>query len=505
MNLILAYNRYYEEHGKKTEALYRSLREEIVSGGLPAGTRLPPSRKLAEMCEVSRGVVNQVYDMLYAESYVRMESGSGTFAAYDSAQGSSRIGDLGRQADIAVSEWAKRLMPITSAADEAGTRMAIVESPPKPGQGMKAIDFEITSLAPGLFPAEEWKKVMYAEIRETVNPQAGTAAGEGEGCPPLSEAIARELIRERGIHADASRLVLTNGSMQAIALLAMLLVSPGDAVVLENPTYPGIARAVRAAGGHIIAAKVDDRGIIPADWPAKLLFVTPTRQFPTGAVLSAERRKALLEWANRRGAVIIEDDYDSTFRWGGRPVEPLKALDREDRVVYIGTFSKTMLGELRIGYALLPEALTDLFRRAKLLFEPVPSGLTGQRALAAFISGGGYERHMRRMRRICGRRRICLRETAGRKLERWFHFAGTDAGLHMYATWRGERAEYERLKSACQAAGVSWTDGGRYWLDKNGEAAASALFGFAHLTEAQIEEGVNRIERAALHVTGTAT
>ncbi|MCQ6559674.1 MocR-like pyridoxine biosynthesis transcription factor PdxR [Paenibacillus mendelii] len=503
MDVILAYNRYLGEHGRKTEALYRSLREGIVNGELTAGTKLPPSRKLAELCDVSRGVATQAYDMLYAEGFVRMEGGSGTFVCYHPAElgthaehtatGTTAAQDC-RSADIAVSEWAMRLEPVQ------GSHVGVANAGYQDTLILEAdvIDYEVTSSVPELFPAEEWKKVMYAEMRETIRPQHEQPTGEYR---PLSEAIARELARERGIHADASQLIITNGSMQAIALLAMLLVSPGDGVVLENPTYPGIARAVQAAGGRIITADVDERGIVPADWQAKLLFVTPTRQFPTGAVLSAERRKELLEWANRRGAVIIEDDYDSTFRWRVRPVEPLKALDREDRVIYVGTFSKTMLGELRIGYTLLPKALTELFRRAKMLFEPMPSGLIEQRALAAFIAGGGYERHLRRMRRICGRRLNDLREAAGSKLGKLFQFVDTDAGLHMYAKWLGEPADYERLKAVCSEAGVRWSDGKRYWLNGKSEGEC-ALFGFAHLTESQIEEGVSRIETAALKLFG---
>ena len=202
----------------------------------------------------------------------------------------------------------------------------------------------------------------------------------------------------------------------------------------------------------VLTAPVDDDGIVPEDWEAKLLFVTPTRQFPSGAVLSASRRLKLLDWASRRDAIIVEDDYDSELRWNGRPVEPLKALDRDHRVVYIGTFSKTMFVNLRIGYVVLPQSLVEIFRRAKSLTKPQPSGMAEQRALAHFMMSGGYAGHLRRLRRNCGRRLIHFREEM-RRLERWFRFVPADAGLHMYAQWRGAAEEYAIFKAACEADG----------------------------------------------------
>jgi GntR family transcriptional regulator/MocR family aminotransferase len=321
------------------------------------------------------------------------------------------------------------------------------------------------------------------------------AAAPLEGYMPLREAIAHELRRSRGIEAEPSHLFITNGSMQAIALLTLLLVSPGSPVVLENPGYPGTRSAVRATGGSVIAAPVDDCGIVPADWPAQLLFVTPTRHFPSGAVLTASRRMELLEWAGRRGAVIVEDDYDSELRWGGRPAEPLKALDREGRVVYLGTFSKTMYSDLRIGYVVLPESLVEPFRRAKALLEPVPSGIAEQRALANFMASGGYARHLRRMRRVCGRRLTHFQEAMNGRLERWFRWVETDAGLHLYAQWRGEADGYDRFQAECGNEGVRWTDGGRFWIGKR--EYCTALFGFAHLPEEMIELGASRMEAVA--------
>ena len=231
-----------------------------------------------------------------------------------------------------------------------------------------------------------------------------------------------------------------------------------------------------------------------------LLFVTPTRQYPTGAVLSARRRAELLAWASRQGAVIVEDDYDSELRWGGRPAEPLKALDREERVVYIGTFSKTMFVDLRVGYVVLPESLLEPFRLAKALLEPHPSALVEQRALAHFIGSGAYAKHVRRMKRVIGRRLLAFREEVEARLARWFRFVPADAGLHMYAEWRGDAGSYAELQARCSARGVNWSLGDSLW-EGDDAAPCTALFGFAHLKEAQIALGGALIEAACMELT----
>ncbi|MBP3962032.1 PLP-dependent aminotransferase family protein [Paenibacillus lignilyticus] len=493
MDFRIPYERYYEELGRKTEALFNALREGIMSGTLAGGTRLPSSRKLAELYGVSRGSVNQAYDMLVAEGYAWAEGGSGTFVSAASSAAALGDGMAGAgtsvSANIALSDWAAQLI--------SSKRLftTIENHPVAEAAGAEVISFRIGHVDSSQFPVEEWKAAMHAEIREMMA-AFPEISSEIEGYLPLREAIAKDLRRERGIRADASQIYITNGSMHAIALLSMLLVRPDSPVVVENPSFNGIRRAVAAAGGTILTAPVDNEGIVPQNWPSKLLVVTPTRQFPTGAVLSAKRRVELLKWAGTQGAVIIEDDYDSELRWGGRPVEPLKALDREERVVYMGTFSKTMFVELRIGYVVLPASLAEPFRLAKALLEPHPSALVEQRALAHFILSGCYSRHLRRMKRVIGRRLLAFREHFEPRLTRWFRFVPADAGLHVYAEWRGGGASYARLKAACEAAGILWSVGDSSW--EGDEPYKSVLFGFSHLTEEQIAAGAQRIEEIAL-------
>ncbi|MBO9605580.1 MAG: PLP-dependent aminotransferase family protein [Paenibacillaceae bacterium] len=477
MELQLAYQSHLQRYGTKYEALYHAVRETIVTGLVPYGAKLPSSRELAATYGLSRGTVNQVYDMLAAEGYVTAGVGSGTFAAFLEREAGLEATDL---AAIRLSAWGER---VALAAQDSGRAF------PAAVGGAGAVRF-----APGLpdaasFPQREWARCLYAAAREQLRMERAEAFA-AQGHLPLREAIAAHLRRTRGMDADAERIVVTGGSMQAIALLAQLLAGADDGVVVEEPGYSGIRAAVAAAGGRLVPAPVDGHGIVVADWQAKLAFVTPGRQYPTGAVLPLERRQALLAWAGQRGAFVVEDDYDSEFRHRGRPVEPLQVLDEEGRVVYIGTFSKTMPPELRIGFVLLPQRLVRPFVAAKRLFEPHPASLLEQRALAAFMSGGMYERHLRRMKRIYGRRFALLGGLLREKLADRFEVVPSDAGLHLFAWWTGTQEAYGPYREACRAAGVEWSDGGS---DMAPGHRPFACFGFADLPEERIREGIERM------------
>jgi GntR family transcriptional regulator/MocR family aminotransferase len=483
------YEQFLEEGYGKRDALYEAIRAAMLTGKLQEGTRLPATRLLAASFGVSRGVAAAAYDMLHAEGYVRTAVGSGTYAAYRAPIGGTRRAGPGRAASPAADGGGQRerLSAIGARIAEAGDRMRL-----DPGTRVP-YDLRIGHPVIADFPYDDWKRAVYAEIRRFSGREQEDAF-RAEGHEPLRNAIARHLMATRGIRAVPEQIVVTNGSMQAIALIALLLLDPGDPAVVEDPGYPGTWSSVLAAGGKPIAARVDKQGIVPEDWPARLLFVTPSRQFPTGGVLPMERRAALLEWAARRNAVIVEDDYDSEFRWGGRPVEPLKAMDQGGSVIYIGTFSRTMLRDVRIGFAVLPDGLAGPFRRAKAWIEPHPTDLIWQRALARFMAMGAYARHLRRMQRICGMRlqrfRARMEELPGAPFDWYPSFSGT----HLYGEWRADPRAYDAFRAACLERGVSWTDGGRYRLTPSDRR--SALFGFAHLDERTMEAAVQRISEA---------
>lgn len=520
MKLQLPYERLLRQCGSKHLALYRALRESIAGGLLPPGERLPSTRQLAALYGLSRGSVSLAYEMLAAEGYVRAGVGQGTFVAGEPGVPGTLFGTLerasrdpeaakSRQARPALSAWGGRV------AGQAAERTD--ESRARPDrEGAETISFLPRGIGEKWFPWMEWRsRVANQWKRMGERPDTAAAA---EGSPELRAAIAGRLRRERGIVCRPEDIVVTGGSMQAIAILAQLLLEEGRTAVVENPCYPGTRAAVRATGAELIAQGVDGEGIVPSDWQAALLFVTPTRHFPTGAVLKLERRLELLSWASRRRAWIVEDDYDSDFRWGGRPIEPLKSLDREGRVVYVGSFSRSMRSEVRIGYAVLPPSLREPFVRAKMLYNPYPESIAEQRALAEWITDGGYDRHMRRATRNFHKLQGRLRRGLNEELGELFETVPSDAGLLHYAYWKKEPARYDLLLARCRETGVVWGDGRKYEAaeeagggdDAGGQAAAagdgadphggrrrSAVFGFAHLDEAQIEEGLARIRRAA--------
>ncbi|WP_051318437.1 PLP-dependent aminotransferase family protein [Cohnella thermotolerans] len=498
MTLQLPYERMLSECGSKHLALYRALRDGIAAGTLSPGERLPSTRQLASLYGLSRGSVSLAYEMLAAEGYVRAGVGQGTFVS--GVPGAWPSAAAGEPAPDAAGRERSRSAPDTPALSAWGFRvMEQAEDErdmPAPPGGSGVLSFFPRGMGEKWFPWMEWRSRVAAQWKRLGD--RPDEASTTEGSLELRRAIAGRLRRERGIVCGPEDVVVTGGSMQAIALLTQLLLEEGRTAVVEDPCYQGTLRAVKATGAALVAAKVDGEGIVPQDWDADLLFVTPTRQFPTGAVLKLERRLELLDWASRKRAWIVEDDYDSDFRWGGRPIEPLKSLDREGRVIYVGSFSRTMRPEVRIGYAVLPRSLRTPFVRAKSLYDPHPEGIAEQHALSEWMTDGGYDRHLRRMRRIFQRLQAKLRQGLAEELGDLFDVVPSDAGLLLFAYWKKTPNDYDRLALRCRELGVWWGDGRRYAVEGGeGSDRRSALFGFAHMNEAEVEEGLARIRRAA--------
>ncbi|WP_373232646.1 PLP-dependent aminotransferase family protein [Cohnella sp.] len=494
-----AYSAKLAESGSKHLALYQTIRDAITEGQLPPAERLPSTRQLAALFGLSRGSVSLAYDMLAVEGLVQSGVGQGTFVVGWEEGRSVYKGNSGEEAQIPLAEpaltaWARRLMEKAPETNPQSAFTAAHISPSQVEEHVNPVSFVPEGIGAGWFPWLEWKAQVALQWK-----QFGFTwkdARETEGSLRLRQAIATRLRRERGITCEADNIIITAGSMQAITLLTQLLLEEGKTSVIENPCYTGITRAIEATGAQLITQEVDRNGILPQDWAAELLFVTPARQFPTGAVLSYERRRALLSWASRRNAWIVEDDYDSDFRWGGRPIEPLKSLDREGRVIYVGTFSRSMCAGVRIGYAIVPDELVQPFIAAKKLYDPYPSGIAEQEALATWMSEGGFDRHMRRMRRVYGKLEEKLRLGLEQHLGDLFEVVPSDAGLHVYAKWLSSFEHYSLLVKECSCRGVSWKEGSIY-ARKGKEQDCSALFGFAHLDEDLIDEGVTRIRQAA--------
>jgi GntR family transcriptional regulator/MocR family aminotransferase len=496
MHVQIPYHVYVERHPTKLLALYHSLRDAIVEGRLLYATRLPSTRELAQLYGLSRGTVNQAYDMLAAEGYVTSERGSGTFVAYRQPPADDRgaAGAGNRERGVRLSAWGRRVaeLPWPEAAEGGAGRGESEDAAGVPGGGV--IDFGRFAPDVGAFPREAWSRCLYAQVRGQ-----SAAAGRGERAEPLGHAALREAIahyvrRARGIAARPEHVAVTAGSMQAIALLAQLLVGPGETAVAETPAFRGIRQAVAASGARCLDAPVDAHGVVPADWDARVLFVTPARQFPTGAVLSLERRQKLLRWADERDAVIVEDDYDSEFRHRGKSLEPLKVLDRGGRVVYVGSFTKTLLPGTRIGYAVLPPSLAEPFARAQQLTAgPYPVNLLEQKALAAFMACGEYERHLRRMKRLYSRKFYMFMQLVKTELGGWFDWVESDAGLHLFGWWNGAEEAYLRFRTEASHRGVRFAEAQTF--SPEGTRYGVYLH-FAHLSEDELREGCRRLNRA---------
>ncbi|MBN8217260.1 MAG: PLP-dependent aminotransferase family protein [Spirochaetes bacterium] len=466
----LALGRPLRDHPKKYLALFHALRDLIRGGALPFATPLPSSRSLAKWHGLSRGTVNRAYEMLASDGDVSARRGSATRVSWRAPTAPGPRAS----APITFSHWARRLPsgPLVPPASW--------ESPFQPGH-----------LDPGLFPRSEWRYWLRRAVRDA-NPSRWAPI---LGVPELREAIAGDLGRRRGLRVDAEQVAIVHGSLQAIALLCQLLLDPGGEAVMENPGYAGIQRAIRLSGGRVRYAGLDAKGVLPGPWSARLAFLTPARQFPTGVVTTTERRHQILAWAARRGALLVEDDYDAEFRRAGVPLEPLHILAPE-RVVHLGSFSRTLSPFLRLGYAVLPQALVEPFRRAREAFEQQSATWIEQTALAGFIRSGAYARHLRRANRAYALRHAAMAEGLARHLSGVFLPWPSDTGLHTYAEYTRGAPGFQRLLDGCARRGIHLADARRFHFK---DPVPSAIFSFAQLPPQRILsllEEIGRVHRA---------
>jgi GntR family transcriptional regulator/MocR family aminotransferase len=388
------------------------LRSAILDGRLPAGTRLTSTRSLAEAAGVSRNVAVAAYDELYAEGYVEGKHGSGTFVTIDLPKLPKRT----RPEPTGAPRWLK---PLDLETEEA--------EPDMPG----LIEFRLGRPFTGLISADAWRRAWSGMAHISPPSYYGDPAGD----PALRKAIADYLGRSRGVACGMDDVVVTSGALQAVDLIARATLQPGDPVALEEPGYPSARRVLSARGAHILAVAVDGGGLvvdqIPEGSAAPLLvYTTPSHQYPLGARLSIARRLALLDWAEQCDGLIVEDDYDSEFRFDAPPLPALAGLDQSGRVVYVGTFSKVLSPALRVGYVVAPPRLREHIAHLKRLSDyhtPWPV----QRAIASFMKAGDLERHIRRARRhYAEKRRIVTEEF--KPVGVVARLRGLEAGLHVF-------------------------------------------------------------------------
>jgi GntR family transcriptional regulator / MocR family aminotransferase len=456
--------------------VYAGLRKAILSGACQSGQRLPSTRDLAQQLGISRTVVLLAYEQLLAEGFAVGRSGSGTYVS----------ADVGARRAVPSEDSAKlRLARFGSAAAAAWPRVNV---PQRPGLVLP-YDFAYGRSDLEIFPFMMWRRLLLKCARKASISELDY--GPAGGNTALREAICAHLRRSRAVNCDPGQVIVVNGSQQALDLIARVLLQPGDRVAVENPSYQGTTEVLRAAAARLLPVSVDTYGLDPARLPssARIVFVTPSHQFPTGAILPLSRRLALLDWAKRRNAVIVEDDYDGEHRYEGQPLESLQGLDRDSRVIYIGTFSRTVFSALRIGYLIVPKSLVPAFAAAKWLCDRHTASLE-QKTLAEFISSGMYERYLRRVRRRNASRRDVLLESIAKCLGDRVEVTGAAAGAHI-VLWPARRIAEDEVIAAAAARGVGVYAISPYYVKR--PARTGVLVGYSRMTESNIEEGIRRL------------
>jgi GntR family transcriptional regulator/MocR family aminotransferase len=465
--------------GPRYAQLIRALKSAILEGRLAPGSRVPASRNLSGELGISRNTVLAAYEQLQAEGFLLARVGSGSYVA-DVGNRRVRPSTPADNAPVA---------PLSAFARRA---LAVSDGAAVPGHQHRDLRYNLQYGLPLTNPAlaSAWRR----EINRAVE-RAEFDYPDAQGLPALREQICDYLARRRGVAAAPDDVLVISGTQQAFALASRVLLDEGDAVILEDPHYRGARQIFAAHGARVRGVRVDGEGLVPTALPdrARLAVVTPSHQFPTGALLPLARRLELLQWAAARQCWIIEDDYDGEFRFGGRPLAALKSLDRDGRVIYIGSYSKTLFPALRLGYMVLPESLREPFRAAKWL-EDRGSNTLEQAALAHFMASGGFERHLRRAALSLRARRTAmltgLRKHAGNALE----VVDSNAGMHLTAWLRtGSHSDCERLAALARQRGLGLYTVAPYSLRSS--PRPGLLLGYAGLPAADIEAALRLLGR----------
>lgn len=461
-------------HGPHYSQLTRAMKAAILDGRLPVGARLPPTRVLAEELGVSRITVLTAYEQLRAEGYIVGRVGSGSYV-------SAAHADAGADATPAQPATTRSIAPATRYAKRA----------------RQLADWSIAGMH-----RDRRLEMQYGRLQ--VNPTLGTLWGRElawaathtrldyaniQGQPALREQICDYVARYRGIRTSPDRILIVGGTQQAIALASRVLLDEGDEVALEEPHYFSAWQQFGAHGAALLPIPTDRDGLVCSALPEhapRLLMVTPSCQFPTGSTLSLARRRKLLQYAQARGCWIMEDDYDSELHHDSTPLPALRALDDNDRVIYVGTFSKVMFGALRLGYMVLPEALCNDFVNAKYLCDRGSPAIQ-QNALAHFMEDGGFERHLRYTTREMRARRRELIAGLRRHVGDRVYIEDAHAGMHVTA-WLPDydHAQVDALISAAHDRGLGLYSIAPHYREP--PATPGLILGYCGLSRAQLQE-----------------
>lgn len=465
--------------------LYEELRRLILSGKLPPGKRLPSTREFAKSLRISRSTVTQSYDQLLSEGYLQTVTGSGTFVC-------SQLPDDLLSTPLTQAKLVIPTQPIVQLSSYGNNLLKtdyLKINNHEILDQKTLIDFQYGTPSFKETPLKQWRKLLSRHCQVT-NQVMFDYASDSRGYLPLREAISNYLVQSRAVQCEASQVIIVSGSQQALELITRILIEPGDKVAIENPSYLDAQRIFLSNGAKLLPVPVDDSGIIvdklsDATAKIKLIYVTPSHQFPTGAVMSLSRRLELLAWATQTGAMIIEDDYDSEFRYIGRPIPALQGLN-QGKVIYMGTFSKVLFPALRIGYLVVPKELISVTTYAKRLTDR-HSPMLEQQVLTDFINEGYLERHIRRMRKLYDRRRQVLIQALEKYFGKQVTILGENAGIHLMVRFNIDFSDQEVVTKA-QQRGVKLATAQQYYLKD--ALKCEFVLGYSNLTEEEISEGV---------------
>lgn len=463
--------------GTLTHALHQQLRAAILDGRLPADSPLPSTRRVAEALGVARNTVVAAYDLLVAEGYLIPRKGAKPVVA-DLAR---RRATKPSKSRVAIEE--SRFAPIW--------RAPFLQ--PSPARMLPERSFRLGIPDPRHFPHAIWRRLMAQTLRRSSREQFAYAPSQG--IPALREAIAWHIAFARAVTCTADDVIVTSGAQQAFDLVARLLVTPGQTrVAVEEPGYPPVRAAFAAAGARLVPLPVDDEGLCVERLPEdiRIISVTPSHQSPTGVAMSLRRRTALLDFARTHGAVIVEDDYDGEFRFGGRPLDALQTLDRDALVLYIGTFSKSMFPSLRKGFVVAPAWARSGLIAVKQCVDSHCDTIT-QSVLAAFIRDGHLARHVRHMRPIYAERREALLDGLRAGLGEWMEPIPCEAGLHLAA-----RIRHRALASAILPKVLRFAVGAESTADyaMTREIEPAVTFGYGVIDAGAIKAALRDLRRA---------
>lgn len=464
--------------------LYARLKDAILKGALAPGARLPATRTLCAVLGVSRQTVLAAYDQLTAEGYLRGGVGQGTFV--DDA--------------LPLARRPRPTAGLLRALPARGVAMASAMGRAPPGDGPPRA-FRPSMPGLDLFPFDLWRKLEARQLRRAHRADPYLGYGMANGHAPLRELLCAYLRASRGVVCEPEQIVITSGSQQALYLLSQLLLAPGDGVWLESPGYQGASAPMQVAGARLCTVPVTDEGMDVAygalHYPdARMVFVTPSHQLPLGATMSLARRLELLRWATANRAWVIEDDYDSEYRYTGPPLASLQSLDRAGCVIYVGTFSKVLFPALRLGYVVAPPALAEPLARAKALIDR-QSAILPQAVLADFIGEGHFMRHIRRTRDAYAERRAALLTALDDRLGERLRCGSADAGLdlctHFRPDGRGRIPVEARVAQAAFDAGIELRPLGYFAnpaATPDCAVAPGLLLGFSAVPPQDIRRGV---------------